>query len=1026
MSRTIRMSHYLSCSVSALSVLLIFPFAVRAEVFRTKFKTDTAYLSIEILDDDLVHVEASALGEGPSTSQPLYTSPMVLKNDYPGPSSVKQMGNRLETKELRLEVNPENLCLKVDDKTKQNTNLTTICPVSLEQNTKGLDIAPGLMEQVYGLGQEFKILGTADGDWTSLGSRQGLEWGNGFQGFQNAAVGNVQIPVYYALGANNLNYALFLDNVYRQSWNFRGTPWTARMFGDQIRFYIMTGPDLADLRSDYLELTGRPPVPPRKSLGLWVSEFGYDNWSQIDTLLKGLRENNFPVDGFVLDLNWFGGVVLNNPSRSNMGRLDWDNNQDWLTQNNSYFFPEPEKRIQDYANANIRLTAIEESYLANTNETFNVMPDELTVYERTNGICDPDNQTNPVTDVRGFWGIGRMIDWSDSAAGEWIHSQRRFPNLVELGINSHWTDLGEPETFDSSSCYEGVEVTNTGRKNEHGDVHNLYNLLWNRSIWNGYVATQGQIDALGITNPRPFIVTRSGAAGIQRYGAAMWSGDIAANLQSLTTHFNAQMHMSFSGIDYYGADIGGFRREVLPYNDKQGSYRGYEKEMYTQWFANGAWFDVPVRPHTDNEFVTVNPPYDTSPHLVGDTKSNLANLQQRYELIPYYYSLAYRAHLQGEPLIPPPIFYYQNDPNLREMGHEKMIGRDILVGIVARHGEYERDLYLPEGTWIDYHTNEWFTSNGEELKNVPVYREGILRLPSFIRAGAILPLMAVDEQTQDAFGHRSNGATPRNELLLRIYADSTPSNFTLYEDDGLTLNYDDNGRPFYHYRTTEIQQQQVNNTVRVKIDPAVDVNGNSSFAGAVNRRPIVVELIANDSIATEVKFNGSPLTKYESEADFEIASSGWYNAGQNRIVAKLAEIDVYNTRKMFTFDLQPITPTTSVNFVCDRGFTKPGESIYVVGSLASLGNWDPTQAIRLNPSIYYEYIYNPPMGHNGPGPSSPVWTGVKENLPPNTSFEWKCIRRLEVGSGSIDWQPGENVRHTTTPSGYAGRSYGSF
>ena len=1040
------MMRYLSHSAIALSTLLIFPAAARSEVFRSKFNTDTAYLVVEILDDDLVHVETSAIGEGPSTGQPLYTSPMVFKADYPGPSSVAQMGNTLETAELRLEVNPATLCLTVDDKTQQNTTLTTICPVELGRALKGLDIAPDSMEHVYGLGQEFKTqeqeseqIFTADGDWTRLGVRQGLGWGNGFQDFQNAKVGNVQIPVYYAVGPNNLNYALFLDNVYQQTWDFTGTPWTARMFGDQLRFYIMTGPDLPDLRADYLELTGLPPVPPRKSFGLWVSEFGYDNWGQIDTLLSGLRDNHFPVDGFVLDLNWFGGVDLNNPERSNMGRLDWDENQDALAQDNSYFFPDPASRIQAYANDHIRLTAIEESYLATPTDTITNMPVELSVYERTNGICDHDNQTIPVTDIgfyenpddpaksyHAFWGIGRMIDWSDPAAGEWFHSQLRFPNLVKLGIHSHWTDLGEPEDFDPSACYEGIEMTSTGLKNEHGDLHNLHNLLWNRSIWNGYVANQGQTDALGITNPRPFIVTRSGTAGTQRYGAAMWSGDIASNLQSLATHFNAQMHMSFSGIDYYGADIGGFWRELLPHNNKDGAYRGYETEMYTQWFANAAWLDVPVRPHTNNEFVTVTPPYNTAPHLVGQVESNLANLRQRYELIPYYYSLAYRAHLRGEPVIPPPVFYYQNDPNLREMGHEKMIGRDILVGVVARHGEYERNLYLPAGTWINYHTNEWITSAGEVVENVPVYRDGILRLPAFVRAGAILPLMPVDDQTKDAFGHRSVEATLRNELLLRVYADPMSSRFTLYEDDGLTLNYDDNGRPLYHYRTTEIQQQQVGNTATVTIAPALDVNDNGPFPGAVNRRSIMVELIANGAAATGVRLNGSPLTQYESEAAFEAAISGWYNAGDHRIVAKSAAMDVYNAQKTFTFDLEPIAPTTSVNFVCDRGFTEPGQSIYVVGNLPALGAWNPAQAIRLNPSIYYEYIYNPPTGNNDPDPSAPVWTGVIDNLPPTTTFEWKCIRRPEDGSDPVEWQPGENTRHTTTASGYAGRSYGSF
>ena len=138
-------------------------------------------------------------------------------------------------------------------------------------------------------------------------------------------------------------------------------------------------------------------------------------------------------------------------------------------------------------------------------------------------------------------------------------------------------------------------------------------------------------------------------------------------------------------------------------------------------------------------------------------------------------------------------------------------------------------------------------------------------------------------------------------------------------------------------------------------------------------------------------------------------------------MAKSSELDVYDTVKTFTFDLESTAPTTSVNFVCDSGFTEPGQSIYIVGSLPALGNWNPAQAVRLNLSIYYEYIYALPVG-----PSAPIWTEVVGNLPPNTSFEWKCIRRAEDGSTFVEWQPEENNRHTTTRSGYSGRSYGSF
>lgn len=621
-----------------------------------------------------------------------------------------------------------------------------------------------------------------------------------------------------------------------------------------------------------------------------------------------------------------------------------------------------------------------------------------------------------------------MIDWSDPAAGRWIHDNRRFPNLSRLGISAHWTDLGEPETYNDDACYEGVETGEAGTKNEHSDIHNIYNLLWNQSIWDGYFEKRGQVNALGVTNPRPFIMTRSGAGGTQRTGAAMWSGDIASNLESLATHSNAQMHMSFSGIDYYGADTGGFRRETMPYNDKQGGYRGYEDELYTQWFANAAWFDTPVRPHTDNEFVKTAQPYATAPHLVGQVASNLANIRQRYELIPYYYSLAHLAHQTGAAVVPPPAIYFQNDPQLAGVGHQKMIGRDVMVGIVARHGEYQRDLYLPAGRWVNYHSNEWFESEGERITAIPVYRDGLLRLPAFVRAGAILPKMAVDSATKDVFGNRTDGKSPDTDFIVRVYADSTPSSFKVFEDDGTTLQYTADGHPFYHHRTTEVRQQQTDaDAVSVTIDPARNVNGTGPYAGAVTDRHNLVELVVDGARAMRVSLNGTPLVRWSDAATLRAAPSGWVNAGNHLILAKSPAMEVESTSKTFFFSLEPIPDSTSVNFVCDNGSTSPGQSIYAVGSHPALGSWDPAKAIRLSPSIYWQYIYDPPEGHAGPGPSRPVWTAVVADLAPEPHFEWKCVRRNEDGTGSVTWQPGANtVFSSDVTSGYAGSTYGSM
>jgi len=865
------------------------------------------------------------------------------------------------------------------------------------------------MENVYGLGQQFKKLGSADGDWVSHGIREGEEFGNGFMGFGNSGmVGNVQFPIMYALGKNNINYALMLDNVYKHKWNFKGESWNVQMFGDQIRFYVMGGDDLLDLRKDYMELVGRPPVPPKKSLGLWVSEFGYENWRQVDNLKTGLRNDDFPIDGFVLDLQWFGGIIKNNPD-SPMGKLDWDQDR---YDNNDFYFPNPAPNIAYFANDNIGFITIEESYVGKKTNTFrqmNITPTLFAYARNNNNQCDDTSQYNPVI-LSEWFGVSGMIDWSDPKAGLWVHDNRRFPNLVQKGIVGHWTDLGEPEKYNAGACYNGVETTAVGLKNNHSDIHNLYNFLWNKSIYEGYVRKNGQV------NRRPFIVTRSGAPGSQRFGVAMWSGDIGSNLELLATHLNAQMHMSFSGIDYYGSDIGGFRREGIPYNDKHSGSLQYENELYTQWFANGVWFDVPIRPHTDNSFQK-NKRYETSPNLVGIKRINLANLRQRYELTPYYYSLSYRAYLYGEPVIPPLVFYYQNDPEVRQMGHEKLIGRNILVGVVAQHGEYQRDIYLPKGKWVNYQTNEWFTSSGEWVRNFPIYIDGILRLPTFLKAGSIVPTMYVDKETKDVFGHRKDG-TSHNELIVKVYGDTAATEFTLYEDDGTSIGYDSVKKPKYDYRTANIFQKSSSNTATVLINKS-----SGSYNGAVTQRNNTIKLALENTEATKVTMNGTNLVMLTTEEAFNAAPAGWYNTGHNVVLAK-SGIQNVSTNKNFQFTLRSVHPKTSVHFVCDNGWTNLGEEIYIVGNIAELGNWDPGKAVKLEPNIYYEYIYNPPHNHNGPGPKTPKWTELVLNLPANTNIEWKCIKRLNTGNWQ--WEQGSNNKITTKSSGFSGTSIGAF
>jgi alpha-glucosidase (family GH31 glycosyl hydrolase) len=457
-----------------------------------------------------------------------------------------------------------------------------------------------------------------------------------------------------------------------------------------------------------------------------------------------------------------------------------------------------------------------------------------------------------------------MIDWTHEAGAAFWHDWRRQP-LVEMGVLGHWTDLGEPELYDSASWYHGV----VPGKHDHADVHNVYNLKWSESIWEGYRRNRIQ--------RRPFIMSRSGTSGSQRYGVAMWSGDIGANLSSLATHLNTQMHTSLSGVDYYGSDIGGFHR---------GTLRGDSlNELYTQWFANGALLDIPVRAHTENLCNCK----ETAPDRIGDRRSNLANIRLRYELAPYYYSLAHRAHLYAEPLVAPLVHYYQNDPNVRTMGHEKLIGRDLLVGIVARHGETRRDVYLPRGTWIDYHTNTRHSSSGEWIRDVPVYRDGIFRLPLFVRAGAILPKMHVDEKTMNILGRRADGSV-RNELVVRVYPDSLESTFVVYEDDGETVDYLSG-----QVATTTLSQRRAGRSTFVTIGAT-----EGSYDGAPARRNNVVELVPDAGAVISISVDGRKLRRHRSWEEFERAESGWFTVG----AVVMAKSGVLPVNRMKTFEFQ--------------------------------------------------------------------------------------------------------------------------
>ncbi|HZY67692.1 MAG TPA: TIM-barrel domain-containing protein, partial [Devosia sp.] len=285
-------------------------------------------------------------------------------------------------------------------------------------------------EHIVGLGQEFEVQ-----EGTHAERNGHLRSGtNMMVGFNGGANGNTLFPVAY-FDHPEQPFALILDNRYPQEWDFESDPPELGVRGGDLRFRVLADDSLAALRRKYMSLTGHPPVPPKSMFGLWISEYGYENWGELDDEINRLKAAGFPLSGAVLDLFWFGGI-RENSSASRMGSLSWDLER----------FPDPAGKIAEYAEDGIGIMLIEESYVASD------LP-EYDYLAGINGLAHDAGGEPLVTNPAGnWWGRGGMIDWlATEAAAEW-HDLKRQP-LIDMGVAGHWIDLGEPEMVNPGFRY---------------------------------------------------------------------------------------------------------------------------------------------------------------------------------------------------------------------------------------------------------------------------------------------------------------------------------------------------------------------------------------------------------------------------------------------------------------------------------------------------------------------------------------------------------------------------------------------
>ncbi len=703
----------------------------RVDAQSIRYQSSHGYLDVQVLEADIIQFEVSAKNPAPASGRPIERSPMVNPSYHPTTPEFQRTPQGIQTSLLQIRIDQSTLCVLATQRS-ADQRLNEVCPLRLSEPWKGLTINAPDYRRLFGLGQSFQP-SSSPLSWYGKEFYPG-PFGNELRGFAGGATAHTQFPVLYALAEDGRQFAIFFDSVYKQKWNFRNSPYLVESWGDELRWFLISGTDLADLRKKYLKLSGPARSPSIDMFGFWLSQFGNNSWQKLRGIADEFEMNDAPIDGFGIDLQWYGGR-FNQPDQSRMGTMSWD----------AEHFADAPKHISFFRSKNIGIMPIEQPYVAiNLREH-----DELARRDFLARDCERCGPT--FIDHNSWWGRGGMIDYSSAVAAKFWHQWKRAP-LIAMGIAAHWCDLGEPELYKDWSYYHGL----TSGKHQHGDVHNLFNLAWAASIDAGYEEQ--------FHNRRSSSLHRSGTSGIQRYGVAMWSGDIAANLESMKAHYAAQSHLSLVGIDQYGSDIGGFYRH---------SSDGQESALYSIWLANASLIDVPMRSHVWN----LDGKHENNPLKIGDLTSNLFHLRLRYRLLPYLYSIAHQPN-KVWPQASPLFFYFPNDPNTYQTKMQKMIGPYLMTHLIDT---YEPMLmtYMPIGRWFDFYSAAPIPRQQPRIQRI--LDQGTYRLPLYLREGAIVPML-LNEEPRNSHDYSS-------DLRLLVATSTEPSDFTMVDKQGFAAKH---------------------------------------------------------------------------------------------------------------------------------------------------------------------------------------------------------------------------------------------
>jgi alpha-glucosidase len=553
--------------------------------------------------------------------------------------------------------------------------------------------------------------------------------GNGYTNWNTDAFGYTtgQDPIYstipFYIGIHhNINYGVFMDNTYQSDFNFgasnnRFSSFGAR--GGEMNYYLIYHKRIADIITAYTALTGRMKMPPLWSLGYQQNRYSYYPETEVMRIAQTLREKKIPADGITLDIHYMDHYKV----------FTWDKTR----------FPDPKAMTDKLKDMGFKITVIVDPGVK--------IEKGYGVYDRgvtANVFAKYPDSTNYSGEVWPGW--CHFPDFTNPKARTWWGTEMK--KYGEDGVNGIWNDMNEIATW-GQKMPDNIIFDYDGHKASHLQTRNVYAMQMARASFEG---------AKQAFNKRPFVLTRAGYAGFQRY-SAIWTGDNRAEDSHMLLGVRLLNSLGLSGVAFTGMDIGGFTGNPTA-------------SLYARWIQIGA-FNPYFRNHT-----AVNTK-SAEPWAFGEEVLEISRnyISLRYKLMPYLYASFYEATQNGLPLMRSLAIDYTFDKNVYDgqFDTQYMFGNAFLIAPFEGDAKFGK-VYFPQGKWYDLYTGD--VQNGNQQKIIQVSTR---KLPVYVKQSSIIPMQSLVQSTSQK---------PTDTLVVHVYQGDVNNKFVYYEDDGESYNYE--------------------------------------------------------------------------------------------------------------------------------------------------------------------------------------------------------------------------------------------